>query len=114
MRVEEVLSLQEYDRQAKARWPHRIPDLHGAALQNRLGDCIYDFSDGTPIQRPSVHENGNVATDLSGNNVLISKDFYYFGSRARILPDYLRAICHRKKGSVSIFVEMNRDQGSGR
>jgi len=101
MRVEEVLTLREYDRQSSLRWPHRIPNIHSVALQDRLGDCIYDFSNAAPIQRPSVHGNGNVETDLSGENVLLSKDFYYFGSRARILPDYLRPICHQTQGHKS-------------
>jgi len=101
MRVEEVLSLCNYDLGASSRWPHRIPNIQSAALQDRLGDCIYDFSNGTPIQRSSVHGSGNVATDLSGENVLLSRDFYYFGSRARKLPDYLRDICHQTQGHRS-------------
>jgi len=101
MRVEEVLSLKDYDDNASARWPHRIPNFHSAALQDRLGDCIYDFSSGFAIQRLSVHGEGNIVTDLSGKNVLLSKDFYYFGSRARKLPDYLRAICHQTQGHRS-------------
>lgn len=101
MRVEEVLSLREYDLFASSRWPHRIPNVQSAALQDRLGDCIYDFSNGAPIQRPSVHNSGNVAPDLSGDNVLLSKDFYYFGSRAKKLPDYLREICHQTQGHKS-------------
>lgn len=101
MRVQEVLSLQEYDRQANARLPHRVPNIKSSALPDRLGDCIYDFSNGAPVQRPSVHGKGNVATDLSGENVLISQDFYYFGSRARKLPDYLLPICHQTQGHRS-------------
>jgi len=101
MRVEEVLSLRDYDLSACSRWPHRIPNIQSAALQDRLGDCIYDYSNGVPIQRAGVHGPINVATDLSGENVLISTDFYYFGSRARKLPSYLRPICHQTQGHRS-------------
>jgi hypothetical protein len=101
MRVEEVLSLKNYDLNASARWPHRIPNTQSAALQDRLGDCIYDFSSGAAVQRPGVHGAVNVATDLSGEHVLVSRDFYYFGNRARKLPDYLRAICHQTQGHRS-------------
>lgn len=101
MRVEEVLSLKEYDEQASARWPHRIPNVRSADLSERLGDCIYDYSRGTPFQRPSVHGPGNLKTDLSGQNVLISHDFYYFGHRATGLPDYLHPICHQTQGHRS-------------
>jgi len=101
MRVEEVLSLKEYDRQASKRWPHRIPNPKSLALQDHLGDCIYDFSKGKPIQRPSVHGSGNVEKDLSGENVLLSRDFYYFGNRAIELPNDLRPICHQTQGHRS-------------
>lgn len=101
MRVEEVLTLKQYDEQAKTRWPHRIPKIRSADLADRLGDCIYDFSTGEPIQRDSVHGPENVATDLGGQNVLVSKDFYYFGCRAIALPDSLVHICHQTQGHRS-------------
>src|SRR5262245_28822887 len=63
MRIEDVVTLEEYDRLAPANWPHRIPDTSSLALQDRLGDCIYDFSSGTPVQRPGVHNGGNIKTD---------------------------------------------------
>jgi len=110
MRVEEILSLREYDQQAPKRWPHRIPNVHSADLSERLGDCIYDFSSGAPLQRHGVHDVGNVDTDLGGENVLISRDFYYLGSRAITLPDYLLPICvqgqgHRSDSNAPYFDE---------
>ena len=101
MRVEEVLSLEEYDRKAQKHWPHRIPDVQSMVLAERLGDCIYAFNGGAPKQRRGVHGPANIETDLSGKNVLISRDYYYFGSRAKELPDYLRAICHQTQGHRS-------------
>lgn len=101
MRVEEVLSLADYDYHARSRWPHRIPNLQSAALQDRLGDCIYDFSSGEAEQRAGVHGKENELTDLGGENVLISKDFYYFGHRAEKLPPHLKPICHQTQGHRS-------------
>jgi hypothetical protein len=101
MRVEEVVSLQEYDARASTDWPHRIPNVGSADLSERLGDCIYDFSSGRPAQRPGVHGPGNVDTDLGGKNVLVSRDFYYFGNRAIPLPDHLLPICHQTQGHKS-------------
>jgi hypothetical protein len=101
MKVDEVVSLQDYDRLAPKRWPHRIPNINSMALQDRLGDCIYGFSSGSPEQRQGVHNDGHVSTDLSGMNVLISRDFYYFGSRAKPLPDHLLPICHQTQGHRS-------------
>jgi hypothetical protein len=101
MRVEAVLSLDEYDEQAPANWPHRIPNIDSSDLSERLGDCIYDFSSGKPVQRPGVHGPENVQTDLTGHNVLISREFYYFGSHAYSLPDDLLPICHQTQGHKS-------------
>lgn len=101
MKVDEVVSLEDYDRLAPERWPHRIPNLKSMALQDRLGDCIYDFSNGSPKQRGGVHLPGDADVDLGGKNVLISRDFYYFGSRAKRLPDDLLSICHQMPGRRS-------------
>jgi hypothetical protein len=103
MRVDEVVSLQDYDRRALTDWPHRIPKAGSADLSERLGDCIYDYSKGTPVPRPGVHGPENLDTDLSGKNVLISRHFYYFGSRAILLPDYLLDICHQTQAHKSNF-----------
>ncbi|MBD1853928.1 hypothetical protein H6F87_28860 [Cyanobacteria bacterium FACHB-502] len=101
MQVEEVLSLQDYDYFAPTRWTHRIPNVESLALHERLGDCIYNFSNGRPTQRRSVHGPGNMDTDLRGKNVLISRNFYYFGNRAIRLAEHLRPICHQTQGHRS-------------
>ncbi|MEO0406746.1 MAG: hypothetical protein AAF289_05285 [Cyanobacteria bacterium P01_A01_bin.135] len=102
MRVEEILTLEAYDRRAEEEWPHRIPDITSPLLQRRLGDCIYDFSSaGEPRLRNSVHGPGNVKTDLGGRNALLSRDFYYFGKRAIPLSESLIPICHSNQGHRS-------------
>jgi len=101
MRVEEVLSLADYDRQCRLHWLHRIPDITSPDLSERLGDCIYDFSHGHPVQRPGVHGPLNAAKDLSGLNVLVSRHFYYFGSNAPSVPAHLEEICHQTQGHRS-------------
>lgn len=101
MHVEHVLTLKQYDQFALTQWPHRIPNIHSADMSERLGDCIYDYSSDLPIQRAGVHGRSNVFTDIGGENVLISKDFYYFGSNAIPLPLNLRQICHQTRGHRS-------------
>lgn len=102
MKVTDVVSQADYDHLANANWPHRIPDVVSRDLADRLGDCIYDFSTGTPPrQRPGVHGQQNVSVDLGGLNVLLSTDFYYFGSRAIPLPAHLIGICHQTQGHRS-------------
>jgi len=101
MRVDDVLSLAEYDQQCRLRWRHRIPDISSLDLTERLGDCIYDFSCGDPVQRPGVHGPLNQQRDLSGKNALLSRHFYYFGSRALPLPRHLLEICQQIQGHRS-------------
>jgi hypothetical protein len=101
MRIDEVMSLADYDKFAPSRWPDRIPDVASPDLVDRLGDCIYDFSSEKAVQRKSVHGPANQRTDLSGRNVLVSKHFYYFGTRARLLPTHLHPICHQTQGHRS-------------
>jgi hypothetical protein len=101
MRIEDVLTLEEYDRRAPIDWPDRIPKLNSLDLTDRLGDCIYDYSSRVPRQRAGVHGVANQDTDLSGLNVLVSRDFYYFGRSAIPLPEDLLPICHQTQGHRS-------------
>lgn len=95
MRVDQVLTMREYDELAPTYWPSRIPNLASPIVADRLGDCIYDFSKGAPTQRPGVHSPQNVATDLSGRNVLVSRHYFYFGANAIPLPAHLRPLVHQ-------------------
>jgi hypothetical protein len=106
MRVEEVISLAKYDERAPSEWPKKVPDLASLELADRLGDCIYDFSASEVRQRPGVHGKINQNVDLGGRNVLLSKDFYYFGRNARLLPHHLRCICPVTQGHRS---DANKD-----
>ncbi len=104
MRIETVLSLRDYDRLAQDSWSHRLPNVRSADLAERLGDCIYDYSNSTkkPRQRASVHGPENIDTDLRGENALISRNFYYWGRNAICLPENLLVICHQTQGHRSV------------
>ena len=95
MRVDQVISLRDYDRLAPEYWASRIPNLTSPVIADRLGDCIYDFSTGAPVQRPGMHGPTHMATDLSGQNVLISRHYFYFGANAISLPEHLRPLLHQ-------------------
>lgn len=101
MKVTEVLSMSEYDRAARSRWPSKIPDITNKDPVRCLGDCIYDYSNGQPKRRRGVHRPSDVARDLGGKNALVSDHFFYFGSRAIPLPKELRPILHQTQGHKS-------------
>lgn len=104
MKVERVLSLAEYDRMAREKWPGKIPNFSHQRYPDYLGDCIYDFTSSTtnPKLRKSVHTAENRKTDLSGKNVLLSKHFYYLGKDAKRLPTQLKHIIHQGQGHRKI------------
>ncbi len=98
MRVSEIVAMKDYDRWTRRNSPNRIPDINHKDFRRRLGDSIYDFSSGRPVQRPSVHDAGNIDTDLGGKNVLISDYYFYFGDKPIKLPLSLRPIIHQQQG----------------
>jgi hypothetical protein len=101
MEVTQVLSMEEYDIFAPSQWPFKIPDINSMNLSSRLGDCIYDFSVAPPKQRDGVHGVGNMVTDLSGQNALLSSRYYYFGRNAITIPEHLYPILHQTQGHKS-------------
>lgn len=101
MEVTKIFTLQEYDQWARIARPDRIPDLDCPTPSRWLGDCIYDYSSGAPVQRRGVHNPQNMETDLGGKNALVSENFWYFGKNAIPLEEPLRAICHQTQGHRS-------------
>ena len=102
MKVQKIITLAEYDQRVENEWPEKIPIVTSRDLAARLGDCIYSYASGSPhYQRAGVHSVGNKKADLGGLNVLLSEDFYYFGSCAVELPPHLTPIVHQTQGHKS-------------
>ncbi|HET6455801.1 MAG TPA: hypothetical protein VFI02_15465 [Armatimonadota bacterium] len=101
MRVTDKKSMAEYDSFTSASLPGKIPDWQHKDPRQRLGDSIYDFSSGKPIQRTGVHSVGNMARDLGGRYALLSEHFFYFGDRAVELPPDLQPIVKQGQGHRS-------------
>ena len=94
MQVEEIVPYDKY--YCDCRFAAKIPDYSTGKVVYKRGDKIYKpLPNGDFQQLQSRHSDGtneNQETkdkDLKGKNVLISKAFYYFGSRALDLPDIL-------------------------
>lgn len=101
MKVSEIMTLKEYDRYCKEHLPKKIPVYKTTDLRLKVGDCIYDFSNGEPHLRPSVHKEENVERDLNALNALLSDHFYYFGSKPIPLPSSLLPIVRQRQGHRS-------------
>lgn len=94
MQVEEIIPFNMYYRDS--RFAVKIPDYSTGKAVHKRGDNIYKpLPNGDFQQLQSRHSNGTYenhhkkAHDLKGKNVLISKAFYYFGSRPLDLPESL-------------------------
>jgi Nucleotide modification associated domain 2 len=102
MRVSQRLAMAEYDELTRDRLRGKIPDWDNTDCRRRLGDSLYDFSDGFPrLRQPSVHGPENVRTDLGGVHVLLSDHFYYFGNQPVGLPKSLQPIVKQGQGHRS-------------
>ena len=91
MKVEEVLPFREYYRDP--RFKEKKPDYKIGDIVSIRGDNIYKPSThGQFKQLESMHSNGKKEDkakkdrDLSGENVLVSENFVYFGRKTIELP----------------------------
>ena len=101
MLVDDVLPIEEYDRRARADWPHRIPNVDSPDLSERLGDCIYDFSSGVPVQRRGVHGPRMLPLISAARMFSCRVNSIILGSHAYCLPDDLLAVCRQTQGHKS-------------
>lgn len=92
--VAEVISFDEY--WADPRYQARRPIMTSPEIVYRAGDNIYEPLVGGYRQLPSFHSNrdgsedaGLKRTDLSGDHVLVSERFTYWGRSGPALPEQL-------------------------
>lgn len=100
MKVTKIIPLSDYDMFCRQYCSQKIPQRPSKTYEQFVGDCIYEFIPGVddPILRDSVHDDRNIATDLQGENVLISDEFLYWGSEAPELPASLWKIIKKGRG----------------
>jgi len=94
-KVTEILTIEAYGISNKYKF--KIPDK-GSEKWRRRGDNIYYLdSHGEWIQRINpFHGPHDQSHDLSGKNVLVCREFWYFGASAPILPTEFMSLV--KKG----------------
>ncbi|RNL90130.1 hypothetical protein ED312_06635 [Sinomicrobium pectinilyticum] len=103
MKITEKMSLEDYDKFCIENLPNKIPKWFAGDWTKRMGDCIYDFSNGAePTIRKGVHNETNRERDLGGQNALLSTHFYYFGEEPRPLPEHLKPIIKKNQGHLKI------------
>ena len=112
MQVEDIIPFDQYYRDS--RFAAKIPDYAKGKVVYKCGDNIYKpLPNGDFQQLQSMHSNGTnenpktKAHDLGGKNILISKTFYYFGSKPLDLPESLDDLkvgrAHKSRFSANIM-----------
>jgi len=101
MQVTDKMTMREYDEWAQEIQPEKVPDPRSRDPRRWVGDAVYDFSEDPPKKRPGPHDDSNRKTDLGGEYALLSEHFYYFGDRARKLPEHLHGLVLSRQGHRS-------------
>ncbi|OQP42029.1 hypothetical protein A4H97_34140 [Niastella yeongjuensis] len=103
MKITDIMTLNEYDSFCQTSLLNKIPKWKTKDWQLKVGDCIYDYSNGNePIIRKGVHNEENRKRDLSGNNALLSNHFFYFGVEAIPIPLELKDLIKKNQGHKKI------------
>jgi hypothetical protein len=104
MQVEEIIPYDQYYQDS--RFAAKIPDYIKGEFVHRCGDNIYDRLGFKQIQyifsNTTSEDPDNRKPALRGEYVLVSKTFYYFGSRPLRFPKTLNELKF-SEGSRSIF-----------
>lgn len=88
--VSEVLTLDDYFNDNRFR--SKKPDIESSNKINSCGDNVYYLKEDEYHQLENIHhDDGHTEHDTSGENVLISNKFYYFGKSA-IHPEILSSM----------------------
>lgn len=103
MKITNIKSLKDYDIFCQKNLQNKIPKWLDRDWRKRMGDCIYNYANGSePKLREGVHNELNRERDLGGQNALLSSHFYYFGEEPRLLPNNLKEIIKQNQGHKKI------------
>ena len=102
MRVQEVLPLDEYF--TDPRFQRKKPQVGATDARRGVGDNVYHKVRGQWAKLPGgTHTHANLKKDVSGENALAGRHFYYFGRNAVALPENLKPLTQGGQGHRSWF-----------
>ena len=103
MKVSEATPIEEYG--ISKKFSKKIPKIDGTPRQ-KCGDNIYFWNNGKWDQKKNPHHiPEDTQHDTNGKNVLIGKEFYYFGGEADILPARFKELIKKGPGHKCNFPE---------
>ncbi|MBN1910142.1 MAG: hypothetical protein JW818_10415 [Pirellulales bacterium] len=98
MRVRNILPLDVYWRRYPSKRPscHTLIKMHGDNIWHRVAGqwrCV----------RGALHDTDNLERDVSGENALVSSEFYYFGCKAIQFPGELLSVVAKTQGHKNTY-----------
>lgn len=104
MKITDIKTLKEYDACYCEHISNKIPQCDKGDWKYRVGDCIYDFSNGdnSTFRKGMLNENCR-PTDLRGCNALLSDCFYYFRKEVKEISPHLHGIIKKNSGHKKIM-----------
>lgn len=124
MEIGEILTLDEYFHDPRFQMKKAVA-LGSNDIKRERGDNIYRIDETGNYQQleNDNHDEGEITKDTKGRNVIIAKQFYYFGRNCPIpatswkslnvrVPDrYIGFGCKSDEGGVDMMIKFLGDQG---
>ena len=104
MKITDIKTLKGYDACYCEHISNKILQWNKGDWKYRIGDCIYDFSNGdnSTLRKGMLNENCR-PTDLRRCNALLSDSFYYFRKEAKEISPHLHEIIKKNSSHKKII-----------
>jgi hypothetical protein len=109
--VDEIITFDQY--WEDPRFQVKKADVKGSLMQ-MYGDNVYHTVKGKVIQEHCAHSNDangkHRKSDISGKNVLLCKQFFYFGNQAFLLPEEFEYIGNTGNPRATKYKDLEDDR----
>ena len=96
-KISEVMTMQDYWKE----YPQKRAQKCGEEFEEHYGDNIYD--ENLRLVNDNNHGEWDFKRDISGKNVLICKEFYYFAPDSRlVVPNEFEELVYKRRGQTLV------------
>ena len=96
-KISEVMTMQDYWKE----YPQKRAQKCGEEFEEHYGDNIYD--ENLRLVNDNNHGEWDFKRDISGKNVLICKEFYYFAPDSRlVVPNEFDELVYKRRGQTLV------------
>ena len=96
-KISEVMTMQDY----WTKYPQKRAQKCGEEFEEYYGDNIYD--ENLHLVNDNHHKDWDFKRDISGKNVLICKEFYYFAPDSRlVVPNEFDELVYKRRGQTLV------------